>query len=85
MSENPGNMRRGSDEFRNRSRGTAMLPDVVQQATRSTRSGRRLATADNAAVAIALSGFTFYWVLPVMRRKRRTKPASSPPTTPPRA
>lgn len=44
----------------------------------NTRTGRKLGGVDNGTVALAISGMSFYWMMPMLmsRRKRRRK---SPP------
>ncbi len=82
MSENPGNMRRAANEFRTRSQTPVTAAELGTQASLRTRSGRRLATADTATVALALSGMTFYWMMmPALRRRQRRRKPPVPPTS----
>lgn len=41
----------------------------------NTRTGRKLGGIDNGTVALAISGMSFYWMMPMLmsRRKRRRK------------
>lgn len=50
----------------------------------NTRTGRKLGGVDNGTVALAISGMSFYWMMPMLmsRRKRRRKAS---PTEPPSA
>jgi len=50
---------------------------------RMTRQGRRLGGADPAAVALALSGMTMYWLMPAMvsRGRPRRRPRSTGATS----
>lgn len=78
FNERPGSMRPG--------RGSQVPFDIRMQAGPvdsgpRTRTGRKLAALDNGTVALAISGMTFYWMMPMMmgrRRKRRRAPDNPP-------
>ena len=70
--ERPGSMRgrRSGDQGQFQIR---MEPAPTSAA--NTRSGRKLGGVDNGTVALAISGMSFYWMMPMLmsRRKRRRK------------
>jgi hypothetical protein len=78
-SEGPGNMRRGTSDFRIRSQG--VTPNDPNLGVRRTSTGHRIMPLDSGTVALATTGFAFYWMMPMLsgrRRKRRAKPAANP-------
>ena len=84
-----GDPRYGSGDPFGRSRmRPQQLPGGSAQGAQTT-GGRKLARLDNGTVALALSGMTFYWLMPallsrgrkgrrVVRPARRPRPAASP-------
>lgn len=84
-SEGPRNMRRGASDFSVRSQGIPLNDPNLGM--RRTSTGRRILPMDSGTVALATTGFAFYWMMPMLsgrRRKRRAKPAAAPvaPPTP---
>jgi hypothetical protein len=71
-----GDTRYGSADPSDYSRRSPVdLPSTPRQRT-STRSGRRLGGVDPGTVAIALTGMSFYWLMPALMsrgRPRRTR------------
>ncbi|MCZ2109259.1 MAG: hypothetical protein LC118_06805 [Dehalococcoidia bacterium] len=49
--------------------------------TAKTRTGRKLGGVDNGTVALAISGMSFYWMMPMLmsprKRRRKHPPADS--------
>ena len=43
-----------------------------------TRTGRKLASMDTGTVALAVSGMTFYWMMPMLMRRRRARRPEGP-------
>ncbi|MEO9256593.1 MAG: hypothetical protein ABI305_13720 [Tepidiformaceae bacterium] len=83
-SEGPRNMRRGASEFSIRSQGIPQNDPNL--GGRRTSTGHRILPMDSGTVALATTGFAFYWMMPMLsgrRKKRRAKPAATttaPPT-----
>jgi hypothetical protein len=61
-------------------------PSELPGGTR-TRSGRNSPPIDSGTLALAISGMTFYWMLPALKRAQRAqqRKAAPPPQTPPQA
>lgn len=72
FNERPGSMRgRPSGP-----QGSAQPFDITMQQSSAdtgvrTRSGRKLAPMDTGTVALAVTGMTFYWMMPMLMRRRR--------------
>jgi hypothetical protein len=57
----------------------------AQRATPTAAPARRTGGVDNGTVALAISGMTYYWLMPMMagRRRKRRRPAANEPTAQP--
>ncbi len=72
----------GQNEQLERPRVTQVPPQDQQQ--RTARTGRKMGGVDTGTVALAMSGMSFYWTMPMMmqmarkQKKRKPKPAASP-------
>ena len=53
-------------------------PDQLP-APQGSRQQRRLGGADPAALSLALSGMTFYWLTPMIAERRRLRPKATDP------
>lgn len=62
-------------------RGRTPTPSELPRGNR-TRSGRNSPPLDNGTVALAISGMSFYWMMPALMRKRRRPRAQSPNPAP---
>lgn len=60
-------------------------PRAVAAGAREARTGRgrKLAPADPAITALAISGMTLYWMLPVLARQQKKRGKRPPRTSPP--
>jgi hypothetical protein len=54
------------------------VDEILGRQARTTSRGRTLAPMDVGAVALAISGMTFYWIAPMVLARRRRRRDSAP-------